>query len=1178
MPESQPDRLPAPSEEIVLLRDARPQELVKTICALANRRGGSIYVGADPDGTRRRDDESSVPGVSYGEVDEVIHNLEKRFRDPLPQVKSQVHWELHSGRAVYVVEVVRNYDQEWISLKDGTFWYRDGTLNVTQTAPPTDVTGGQSHNIGGLDGVGSFESPKASRGDLPTDPPEIVKEHPDDDPVIDDLVRGTPPKGWLPIDELFNRDLSPSVHGALELSQRIVRKEAPGHPVNRTYVLYGLIDYGLEPPSSLNSAAFLAGQISAGSMRRYTTYRNRYARHATDWANDYDVGDQAADFVKASAVEMFDRAGELRDKITGGGPICGRHLLYAILSEPVDPVEHGPLKRFEEIGLDRGKLTVDFLKLMANEGPEEERDRWRAAGGQAMPLETTVGDDDKLPEDSDADAEQRGSQIAHFNPDGMPPLKHVLAADCLDIERSVTAMANLIASRTLRPPLSIGLFGAWGSGKSFFIRSLRAAICNITQRSEVTKEVSDHYWPRIVQIEFNAWHYVDANLWASLVSYIFQSLEKGNSESDEAKVIRELKIATTARAAASAALERAKAELSSVKERMERQEKLIEGDIGQLARIAGACAWDGFREELGKSDPKLKQDIENLEQNLQEIGVAAADIRTSAGQFQAEFRETFSLLRQLKAIVAAMFHQRSIKPAVVVGFVVAAVVGIPALATAAWLYSPQIGQLVASVGEVAVALGAIAAWIGAGARHVDNVSERIKQVLKGLDAERARQTTELREELQRHERAYAEAQQAHAEAEQRVKAAEEALKPEDAGEMISNFIKSRSAGDDYRKHLGIVSVIRHDFEKLSGLVKAYNAASATSEPGPEASAAEALAERSKRLGINRVVLYIDDLDRCPPDRVVEVLQAIHLLLAFEMFVVVVAVDSRWVSNSLASHYPNLLVDAASRRGGPDGSNGNSTNGASPRDYLEKIFQIPFWVQPMTSKGYRGLIDSLVDTDSGISATPQAAARTQPGPTAARLPSLAQVAGPHTPDRTRTRTVPPPRPADRTVEAPPDTEPHPERLRFDEVEVAAMKELAPLVGRSPRETKRFVNVYRLLKASQSVVPFTKFVDANDEYRNPILLLAISVGHPRFAAQLFAELRSSEQHQAKFLDVLDSPDSAEDERGRTEVQKFVGMYRHWNLVVNNLAKWVPSVSQFCFEPPLGASVTATAESLP
>ncbi|MGH3928616.1 MAG: P-loop NTPase fold protein [Pseudonocardiaceae bacterium] len=36
--------------------------------------------------------------------------------------------------------------------------------------------------------------------------------------------------------------------------------------------------------------------------------------------------------------------------------------------------------------------------------------------------------------------------------------------------------------------------------------------------------------------------------------------------------------------------------------------------------------------------------------------------------------------------------------------------------------------------------------------------------------------------------------------------------------------------------------------------------------------------------IDRIIIYIDDLDRCPPQRVVEMLEAIHLLLAVELFV------------------------------------------------------------------------------------------------------------------------------------------------------------------------------------------------------------------------------------------------------------------------------------------------------
>lgn len=87
----------------------------------------------------------------------------------------------------------------------------------------------------------------------------------------------------------------------------------------------------------------------------------------------------------------------------------------------------------------------------------------------------------------------------------------------------------------------------------------------------------------------------------------------------------------------------------------------------------------------------------------------------------------------------------------------------------------------------------------------------------------------------------------------------------------------------------------------------------------------------------RIALYIDDLDRCPPDKVVEVLQAVHLLLTFPLFVVLVAVDVRWVRKALLQHYPNLMAGA-----------GEQLETASVSDYLEKIFQIPYWMRPMDS--------------------------------------------------------------------------------------------------------------------------------------------------------------------------------------------------------------------------------------
>ncbi|MFD7379858.1 P-loop NTPase fold protein [Streptomyces mirabilis] len=50
------------------------------------------------------------------------------------------------------------------------------------------------------------------------------------------------------------------------------------------------------------------------------------------------------------------------------------------------------------------------------------------------------------------------------------------------------------------------------------------------------------------------------------------------------------------------------------------------------------------------------------------------------------------------------------------------------------------------------------------------------------------------------------------------------------------------------------------------------------------------------------MLYTGDLDRCPPTQVVKVLAAVHLMLPLPLFVVVVAVDARWLLTSLHHHY------------------------------------------------------------------------------------------------------------------------------------------------------------------------------------------------------------------------------------------------------------------------------------
>jgi predicted KAP-like P-loop ATPase len=83
----------------------------------------------------------------------------------------------------------------------------------------------------------------------------------------------------------------------------------------------------------------------------------------------------------------------------------------------------------------------------------------------------------------------------------------------------------------------------------------------------------------------------------------------------------------------------------------------------------------------------------------------------------------------------------------------------------------------------------------------------------------------------------------------------------------------------------------------------------------------------KEAGIARLVVLIDDLDRCLPDTAIETLEAIRLFVLTDRTAFVVAADEAMIEDAVRKHFPDL----------PD------TTG--PRDYarnyLEKLIQVPF---------------------------------------------------------------------------------------------------------------------------------------------------------------------------------------------------------------------------------------------
>ena len=352
----------------------------------------------------------------------------------------------------------------------------------------------------------------------------------------------------------------------------------------------------------------------------------------------------------------------------------------------------------------------------------------------------------------------------------------------------------------------------------------------------------------------------------------------------------------------------------------------------------------------------------------------------------------------------------------------------------------------------------------------------------------------------------------------------------DASARLSAFLTDRAAPSAYQEYRGLLGQVRSDLATLSSdLTTARNEwlVSGATTPPP----------------LERIVLYIDDLDRCPPRRVVEVLEAVHLMLALELFVVVVAVDARWLIRSLEYHYRELfstgdgLVSAAPASSPEANAEGGP---ASPVDYLDKIFQIPYVLTPPPPAAMASYLRSLLPSASSPTATPPGSA------TASAMKSVPAEPGSdlregEDPMAMGTEDLPP-HDYELSIQPPPgrlDDDPrqragqpgdHPGReqpamprteqpdtaipdlrplgLQVSQPEAEFLTCLGPLLP-TPRTAKKLVNLYRLVRigiADSGLAAFTGS-EAGGQYQVVQILLAVLVGSPAAAQRIFRELMAA-----------------------------------------------------------------------
>ncbi|MBN8568413.1 MAG: peptidoglycan-binding protein [Ignavibacteria bacterium] len=728
---------------------------------------------------------------------------------------------------------------------------------------------------------------------------------------------------------------------------------------------------------------------------------------------------------------------------------------------------------------------------------------------------------------------------------------HSKTQDKLGFKHDILSLANVISMKDVNPPLAIGLFGNWGTGKSFFMEKLCVKVDEFSitakKENEINKEeyekakeadinaakpAESKYVENIVQVKFNSWHYSDANLWASLITEIFDSLKKFSLKEHKKTEVEKLEIAMQT------AGKQREAEIK-MNEQFKKLTRKREIEKDKLEKETGIK----YAKEILKNF-FTKENVKDLDNNI----VAIVKSKTELEGYIKKIKNSNKIIYVGRQILSLFTWQVALAAFIVfllslVLFVFSNTANIDFLNLFSSLGWREYFKWITSWYSALIIFVSKVMWgVATAFKNINNAKEKLENVMKTIDI------NPEDEELKKFKSDLESSTAAISILDKKIAGIEQELIDIESGKKLFDFIDSKSKDTNYTQQLGVISWIRKDFSRLDELLRMQY----------ELSSDEKMKFQNPyevHLKIDRIILYIDDLDRCPQDIVVKVLEAIHLLLAFPLFIVVVGVDPRWLDNSLKDKFKVQFG-----------------NEVTSYDYLEKIFQIPFALKPITPEGKKSLIDYLlkkemekVETeekeqeksdaetkqeikqktqDKDITDAPDDTKETIPANIHAEVSTNKDVIGGDAEDEnnydntesayeesdfqtTRThsdeekisnesiskseekkeREIKPMtekvssseeiKQQNENIEEDKDEEIEPEVMQaimknvsFTKKELAFMQEISSVFGHSPRTINRYINIYRIIKSHKGFKKTERY--SEDDFIPAMILLAIVVG--------------------------------------------------------------------------------------
>ncbi len=99
------------------------------------------------------------------------------------------------------------------------------------------------------------------------------------------------------------------------------------------------------------------------------------------------------------------------------------------------------------------------------------------------------------------------------------------------------------------------------------------------------------------------------------------------------------------------------------------------------------------------------------------------------------------------------------------------------------------------------------------------------------------------------------------------------------------------------------------------------------------------ADHNARDNCGRLVVFIDDLDRCTPEKAIDILEALKLFLNVEHCVFILGADKEVIEKYLEKKYVNMDLNWK-------------------KSYLDKIIDIPFFIPPLREETIKQFINNL----------------------------------------------------------------------------------------------------------------------------------------------------------------------------------------------------------------------------